>query len=144
MLDWISRILLTVIILMTGMLVVTASTWLADGPIAGRRLIGHMIAGGGLVTVLPLFGLLFLHRAVVREQSTRLERFGYWAMILASLATIGSVFVCMLPILSSEQMRSSMGIHGYAGFAMVPGLLLLLIGRLHWRRMNSIRSSTPG
>ena len=44
----------------------------------------------------------------------------------------------------TEVMVQLMTLHGYAGFAMVGALLLLLIGAWRWRSIQSTRASTPG
>ena len=142
--DWLFRILVGVITVVVATLTISALPTLADHHMEGQRLMIHMMAGGTLVFAVPAFALLFLGRAISPLRSGGLQRFGYWLLIVASLIAITSVLLCMLPLLSTEQMEQWMTLHGYAGFATVPALLLLVIGSVRWRRMQAIRSGTPG
>ncbi len=141
---WIDRILLLVVLAVVIVLSATAAAWLAGGRLQGSMLRLHMMASGVLVITLPLFALSSLWRNISRVDSGGLQKLGFWSLVVTGLATIATVFACMLPIPSTDQMHSLILLHGYAGFAMVPALALLLLGTSRWRRIQSTRSATPG
>lgn len=144
MTDWLIRIAFFGIALLVAVLLVTSlPEWRAEH-MSGQWLIVHMMAGGALVVATPLFGLIFLRRAISPLRSSWLQRCGFWLLLISAVLTISSVLLCMIPLLTTEQMRSWMTFHGYAGLAMVPALALLAIGGLRWRRIQSMRSATPG
>ena len=144
MIDWLNRILLIVISVVVATLTLTSLPTFFEEHMEGQRLMIHMMAGGTLVFALPLFGMLFLGRVISPTRSTGLQRLGFWLLIVGALVAITSVLLCMMPLLSTEQMERWMSVHGYAGLATVPGLLLLVIGGVRWRRMQATRSATPG
>ena len=131
---WIPRILLAVVAVLTLWLGATALPSLRATHLGGGALLQHMVASGGLVVVLPVYGVLALGRQLDRLRSGRLERAGFWALIGTGFVTIGTVFLCMLPIASTEMMDHLVRWHGYVGFVMVAALLLLLLGLLARRR----------
>ena len=97
-----------------------------------------------MVIALPLFVLVYLPRSISRFASGSLQRLGFWSLVVTGLVTTATVFACMLPVPSTDQMRQLIQLHGYAGFAMVPAVALLLVGASRWRRIQSTRSATPG
>ncbi|MCG8652811.1 MAG: hypothetical protein MI861_23430 [Pirellulales bacterium] len=141
---WIDRILLLALLVATGALSASAAPWLLGGHVEGRLLLVHMAASGALVITLPLFAISYLLRSMSRFRSGRLQRLGYWSLVLAGVITIATVFACMLPLAPTELMRELIRVHGYAGFAMVPALLLLIWGSVRWRRIQAMRSATEG
>lgn len=141
---WIDRILTGVVSLLVLVLVGSTIPWLSGGHLQGNALLLHMFASGAMVVVLPLLAFSAVWPNISRFKSGGLQRLGFWLLMLTGLATIATVFVCMLPIPSTEQMRELMRAHGYAGFAMLPALLLLIAGAARWRRIHSTRSATPG
>lgn len=144
MLTLIDRLLLLALSLVVVVLAVTAGPALWDAHLSGNRLMLHMAASGGFVVGTPLVALWFLGRVITRGQSTRLQRVGFWVTVSAAVVTISTVFLCMLPLPSTTQMQQLMEVHGYAGFAMVPAVALLVIGTRRARRIQSTRSATPG
>ena len=142
---WVDRIFLLVITILVAVLAGTALPGQLGGEhLGGLRLLAHMMASGALVFALPLFALYYLGRGISRFKSGGLQRLGFWTLILAGAVTITTMFLCMLPLPSTEQMHQLMLVHGYAGFTMVPALALLLLGAARWRRIQSTRSATPG
>jgi hypothetical protein len=141
---WMDRIFLVALIAIIFVLTVTALPVLDGGHLEGPMLLLHMMASGALVIVLPLFALFCLGRSISRFKSGGLQRLGYWSLVITGLLTIVTVFVCMLPLPSTETMHELIAIHGYAGFAMVPAVVLLVLGASRWRRIQSTRSATPG
>ena len=144
MIDWLNRILLVVILAAVSALTLTSLSTFFDEHMEGRRLMLHMTAGGVLVFAMPLFGMLYLSRAISPNRSAVLQRAGFWLLIVATLVSLTSVLLCMMPVLSTEQMQRWMTVHGYAGLVTLPALLLLVAGSIRWRRMQSTRSATPG
>jgi magnesium-transporting ATPase (P-type) len=142
--EWLIRVALAVIALAIAALTISSLPTLADHHMEGQRLMAHMFAGSVLVFAMPAFAILFLSRAIIPGRSAGLQRIGYWSLIVTSLIAIASVLLCMIPLLSTEQMVRWMTLHGYAGLATAPALLLLLVGSARWRRMKAMRSETPG
>jgi hypothetical protein len=140
---WIDRILLAAVTAAIVVLTATALPVLAGGHLEGLLLLGHMMASGLLVAALPLLALDFLVRNLSRFASGPWQRLGYWTLLLTGVVTIATIFACMLPIASTEQMHQLVGVHRYAGFAMVPAIVVLLVGVVR-RAKAATRSSTPG
>ena len=141
---WIDRLLLLGLLVIVVASVATAYPVFLGDHLSGKLLFAHMMASGGLVFALPVLGLWWIFRCNNPAASTRTQRLGYWLMLLTGLLTIVSMFLCMLPIPSTEQMEQLITLHGYAGLAMVPALVVLVIGFLRWRRIQLTRSATPG
>ncbi len=140
----IDRILPLGLVILIVAATATAIPVFTDGHVGGLMLLAHMMASSGLVFVMPIFALLWLVRCVDRNASSGLQRIGFWLLIVTGLLTIVTVFACMLPYPSTEQMEKLITLHGYAGFAMVPALVVLLVGIARWRRSQVTRSATPG
>ncbi|TWU27073.1 hypothetical protein Pla52o_09320 [Novipirellula galeiformis] len=138
------RICLLVTVVCTAVLAVTALPSLTGGHLSGKALIVHMMASGGVVTALPILGILMIGQAIGTQQSNTLLQLGFWLTLVTGLLSIASVFMCMLPMASTLTMHTLVEIHGYTGFAMVPAVTLLTLGMIRCRRMHSIRSTTPG
>ena len=141
---WVDRLLLIALTLFVVLLTLTALPSLFYGHLGGTMLLAHMLVSGAFVFLLPVFALLWTWRHISRFTSGTMQRIGFWAVIFTGFLTIATVFVCMLPYPSTDQMRQLIHWHGYAGFAIVPALALLLWGTLRWRRMEEIRSETLG
>jgi len=141
---WIERIFLIAITAIIAVLTLTALPVLQEGHLGGALLLLHMMASGALVIVLPLFALIYIGRSISRFNSGGLQRLGFWSLVVTGLLTIATVFACMLPVPSTDQMHQLIQLHRYAGFAMVPAVALLLVGTSRWRRIQSTRSATPG
>lgn len=142
--DAVTRILFLMILVVVAVLTVTSLPTLADEHMAGQRLMIHMMAGGSLVVAMPLFALLFLRRVLSPYRSDRIQRVGFWVLLVAATVSILCVLLSMMPLLSTEAMQTSMSVHGYAGFVAAAALVLLVVGSLRWRNMQSMRSTTPG
>jgi flagellar biogenesis protein FliO len=127
-----------------GLAAITAFEGIIFPAEGGARRLFHMYASGALVFVLPLFALYWLFRCLNSAASGGVQRLGFWLLIITGTLTIATVFVCMLPVPSTEQMEQLIELHGYAGFAMVPALLLVVIGEYLYRRIQATRSATPG
>ena len=140
----IERILLIGIAAVTAILTLTAIPVLAGGHLEGSLLLIHMMASGALVIGLPILALWQVGGSISRHRSGVMQRWGFWLLMLTGVITIASIFACMLPVPPTEQMRVLLDVHGYAGFAMVPALVLLFAGTSRWRRIQSTRSATPG
>ncbi len=118
------------ILVVVLILAATAIPAVFGGELHGVVLLAHMGASGALVVLLPVMTLLFFMRAVTTVEEPSLFRFGYWLTVIAGFATVATVFYCMLPILSTSQMRQVMFWHGVAGFALVAGSALF--GLIVW------------
>lgn len=141
---WIDRIFMVALVAIIFVLTVTALPVLGGGHLGGPTLLLHMMASGALVIILPLFALFFVLRCISRLKSGGLQRLGFWLLLISGLLTIATVFLCMLPLPSTETMHQLISVHGYAGFAMVPAVVVFVLGASRWRRIQSMRSATPG
>mgnify|MGYP003662959601 CR=1 FL=1 len=135
---------LITILLVVLLLTATAVPSLQGQPLGGIALLVHMMASGVLVFALPIYGIVFLWRHIDVRVASAMQRTGFWLVLVTGLATTATVFACMLPIASTETMHELIRWHGYAGFAMVPAVALLVWGVSRSRRIKSIRSATPG
>ena len=126
---WIDRILLAALILVVAALAVTSLPSLGGETLLGRSLLAHMMASGFLVIGLPIFAIAFLRHFSARQPTSGLQNWGVLATIATGLLAIVTVFLCMLPIPSTHQMHVLMSAHGWAGFAMIPAIIVLLLGR---------------
>lgn len=142
--QWIDRLFLVGIAGIVAVLAATALPALTGGHLGGNMLMLHMMASGAMVFGLPVLAIYFLPRYISGRESNSMQRTGYWLLIFTGLIAIATMFACMLPIPSTDQMHKLITLHGYAGFATVPAVALLLLGAWRWRRIQSMRSATPG
>ncbi|TWT78980.1 hypothetical protein CA13_03770 [Planctomycetes bacterium CA13] len=142
------RICLLGLVASVAVLTLTALPVLWGSHLMGNTLLVHMMASGVLVFVLPALAVLWLMRTFCIGEAvgsaSQLENIGFWATVVTGLLAIVTVFVCMLPVASTESMHLLVSIHAYAGFAMVPAVLLFIFGAIRLRRTKSMRSTTPG
>ncbi|TWT92618.1 hypothetical protein [Neorhodopirellula pilleata] len=94
-------------------------TWF-DGHLGGYRLLGHMMASGVIVVALPLYAILrWTDRLTAPAQRLvklrRAEPIVFWGMVLFGFLTIGTMFVCMMPLASTLTMRALVDLHGWLG-----------------------------
>lgn len=137
---WIDRSLLAALLVVVAGLAVTASGTLVGEPLGGETLLAHMMFSGVLVVGLPVFAVVFLRHLTKTTGSSSLQACGYLATVAAGMATIATVFCCMLPIPSTDQMHALMAFHGWFGFAMIPAVGVLLIGTRLTRSTSRHRS----
>jgi hypothetical protein len=141
---WIMRMLVIVITVAVGILALTALPFWVDEHMEGQRLKNHMLASGALVVGLPLLAIFGMPGASRQAASVAVHQLGYWLLILTGLVTMTTMFLCMLQVPSTEQMHQLIEVHGYAGFATVPAVVLLIVGMVRSRRIQATRSATPG
>ena len=137
---WIDRFLILALIIVVAVLTVTSLPSLGGETLDGQTLLAHMMASGFLVIGLPIFAIVFLRYFSTGQRTSALQRLGYLGTVLAGLLTIVTVFLCMLPIPSTHEMHSLMALHGWAGFAMIPAIVLLLVGLRITRSASHPRS----
>ena len=125
---WIDRFLLFSLVVVVTALTVTSLPSLGGETLGGQTLMAHMMASGLLVFGLPVFAIAFLRHFSAKKHTAGLQQLGYLATVATGLLTIATVFLCMLPIPSTHQMHALMSAHGWAGFAMIPAILVLLWG----------------
>lgn len=125
---WIDRILLIALIAVVIALTVTSLPALGGQALQGQTLLAHMVLSGILVVGLPVFAIAFLRHFSANQSISAWQNLGYLATVLTGLLTITTVFLCMLPIPSTDQMHQLMSAHGWTGFAMIPAIAVLLVG----------------
>ena len=142
MTTWLDRLLTIALVIVVGSAAATALPAVTDGDVLrGRLLRAHMVAGGALVIGLPIVALWFLRRAVGGGAFHALGCFGYWTVMASGWVTIASVYVCMVPVASTDQMHELVELHGAAGWAMSVAVLALLAGAFQESRPR--RQSPP-
>jgi hypothetical protein len=112
-----------------GVLTITALPSLGGGDVHGRWLLAHMMASGSLVFLLPAFGFFGLARLVRTKAWTKVRAAAFWMALLCGFLTIGTMFVGMMPIASTEQMHGLITSHGIIGYAMTLSVVLFLLSR---------------
>lgn len=117
------------IIVVVTVLTITSLPTLWGEPLHGKLLLGHMGASGALVFLLPLFGILQLVGMMQQRSLKGFEWLGFWALIATGFLTIATVFVCMLPLPSTDQMHTLILWHAIAGFAMSIAAIWWLLAR---------------
>jgi cytochrome bd-type quinol oxidase subunit 2 len=125
----IERLVIAATIAVIGVLTVTALPSLRGGDLHGRWLLVHMMASGALVFLLPVFGFLGLARLVRTKAWTRIRAAAFWLALLCGFLTIGTMFVGMMPIASTEQMHSLITGHGIIGYGLSVSIVLFLMSR---------------
>lgn len=149
MVDWFnrSRVLLSlirnvsllVLALATGVSFATALPTLWGGHLGGATLRFHMMASGAVVTMLPVYAVVRLLQRNRGAQGSMLEISVFRALLVMGVATIATMFVCMLPIASTDTMHELVELHGWFGF-----VLAALVALSVWIavKMRAERSSS--
>ncbi len=137
---WLDRILIVALVSVVAVLSATAVPSLGGGTLGGQALLAHMMASGVLVFGLPIFALAFLRYFAGKVPTAATQKLGYLATVISGLIAIVTVFACMLPIPSTHEMHQLMSIHGWAGFAMIPSIAVMLIGLRATRSASHPRS----
>ena len=137
---WIDRLLLVALLAAILALVVTSLPSLSGETLDGTMLLAHMMASGTLIFGLPILAIVFLRHFSARRPTSAVQSLGYWLTIVAGIITIATVFLCMLPVPSTEQMHELMSIHAWAGYAMIPAAAILIVGTRITRSASRPRS----
>lgn len=126
---WIDVGLLLALVVVTTITAITALPALGDhDAVRGDALRTHMLASGVLAVGLPILAIWFLGRGVGGSGFSVVGRVGYWTLLTTGWLTIASVYFCMVPVASTEQMDELIELHGYTGWAMCAATALLLLG----------------
>ncbi|KAA1261072.1 hypothetical protein LF1_36160 [Rubripirellula obstinata] len=130
MMLWIERALA---MLLVGLVVVltatTAVSWGGHG-MSGLPLLIHMGASGALVFTLPVYAIIGLIGFSRRHLRASMYNIGFWGSVAFGLPTIATVFLCMLPIASTDTMHQLVSWHAWAGYALTIAAVVLVIGLL--------------
>lgn len=130
MMKFIDRFLTLALVVVVIVLTVTAMPSLAGEPLHGRILMAHMAASGAMVFLLPAYAIIGLIRMSQNAASSTLRTIGFWGLVATGLLTIATVFACMLPIASTDQMHSLILLHGLAGYATAVAAIVMIVGML--------------
>ncbi|MCD0459319.1 hypothetical protein [Roseiconus lacunae] len=125
---WVDRFLIGCLVLVVAILTATSAPAVLGRPFGGTMLLTHMMASGALVFGLPVFAFAMIRHFLPQHPIARSHAAGFLLTVMAGLLTIASVFACMLPIPSTDQMHRLMQVHKIAGLTMTPAIVLLLIG----------------
>ncbi|MGB7323367.1 MAG: hypothetical protein WBD31_00745 [Rubripirellula sp.] len=109
---------LIAIVVATIVLVVTALPTLVGGHLADTRLLTHMMASGVVVTLLPVYAIARLMPSSRGLLDSPVQRAALRCLLLSGLLTIATMFLCMLPIASTDTMKTLISLHGWAGYAL--------------------------
>ena len=142
--SWINGLILATMAVLITVLTVTGLPAVSGSHLQGSSLRLHMLASGVFVVGLPVLAIGFLVQRIAQGSSSAVQQIGFWSLVVGGLVTMVTMFLCMIPVAPTDQMRQLITIHGYAGFATVPAVLLLIAGTLRWRRIQATRSATPG
>ncbi|QDT02795.1 hypothetical protein K227x_11730 [Rubripirellula lacrimiformis] len=113
-----NRILALALLVIVVVLTLTALPSLGGHPLGAEVLLAHMAASGAMVFVLPAYAVVGLIGMAQHPSSNRLRSFGFWGLVVTGLLTIATVFVCMLPFPSTDQMHQLIFWHSLAGYSM--------------------------
>ncbi|KLU01792.1 putative transmembrane region and signal peptide protein [Rhodopirellula islandica] len=132
MLSLIRNVSLLVLVIATAALVATALPTLWGGHLGGATLRFHMMASGAVVVLLPVYAItrLWMRRQPASESAFEMGAFR--TLLIFGVATIATMFVCMLPIASTDVMHDLVELHGWAGFAMAAAIALVVYATF-WR-----------
>ncbi|MDA8743819.1 hypothetical protein N9N28_04210 [Rubripirellula amarantea] len=134
---WIDRVLTAGLLVIIALLTITAIPVIGGGHLEGRWLLAHMMASGAMVFVLPAFGITGLVRAVRSERFPKIRRAAFWIILVAGFFTIATVFLCMLPLPSTDQMHQLIFWHAFAGFVTTASAILFTLGLVMSRRTET-------
>lgn len=127
MMIWISRLLTCVVLGVVALLTLSALPSLSGDELSGKVLIAHMSLSGVLVVFLPIFAIVILSTKKLSREKRLIRGIGFWGLVGTGLLTIATVFLCMLPVASTEEMHKLILWHGRFGYAMaLLGILFLL------------------
>jgi hypothetical protein len=131
----IRNVSLLVLVIATGALVATALPTLWGGHLGGAALRFHMMASGAVVVLLPVYAIarLLLRRQPASESA--LEMGAFRTLLIFGVATIATMFLCMLPVASTDVMHDLVELHGWAGFAMAAAIALVVYAT--WARRKA-------
>ncbi|MEM9587962.1 MAG: hypothetical protein AAGA03_11840 [Planctomycetota bacterium] len=102
-------------------------TW--ETHLQGGWLMAHMMSSGLMVVALPLFAIARLLPAIERQGQAALHRFAFWCVVVLGTLTIATMFACMLPIASTEELSRLISLHGLVGIATSIATLVVLVSR---------------
>lgn len=109
-------------------------TWVG-GHLAGNRLLGHMMASGVVVVLLPLYGFLRWNGWLHAPPRSWAVTIAFWMFVGTGFLTIASMFACMLPLPSTSAMRELIDLHGWLGSTMV--VAAVFNGWFHFRHRQA-------
>lgn len=109
-------------------LTLTAATSWGGHAMGGFPLLIHMGVSGAMVFALPIFAIVGLMGLSRRDASSKTYKLGFWGLVTFGMLTIVTVFLCMLPIPSTDQMHQLVSWHGWAGYAMAVAAAILMFG----------------
>ena len=143
MITWIDRLLITALLVIVAILTITSLPVIAGGHLGGKWLLAHMMASGAMVFALPAFGIAGMIRMLKKVQVSVLRKLGFWCLLVTGFFTIATVFFCMLPIPSTEQMHGLIFWHGVAGFATTAAAVVFLLGLVPSMAKSAKSPTTP-
>ncbi|MAP07306.1 MAG: hypothetical protein CMM00_00265 [Rhodopirellula sp.] len=122
MLSLIRNVSLLVLVIATGALVATALPTLWGGHLGGATLRFHMMASGAVVVLLPVYAIARLLMRRLPATESVMEMGAFRTLLIFGIATIATMFVCMLPVASTDTMHELVELHGWAGLAMAAAI----------------------
>jgi hypothetical protein len=127
---WIAWLMYGAFLATVGVLAVTSLQAVLSGQaLSGYALMGHVSAAGAFTFLLVAVAWLFLPAADIdgdfqREHRWWFARWSSWLLILSALATAGTMFLSMLPLLDTAGLHQVLSVHRFAGLATVAAAVL--------------------
>lgn len=116
--------------------ILLATAW-GGGPLHGNTLMLHMMVSGAMVFALPLFAIVWLPRILDYKHRAWVLRAGFWGVVASGFITIATMFVSMLPLAATGDLKRLISLHGYAGFVSVAAAVLFAVGWILSRKNSS-------
>lgn len=129
---WFSLLVYLIFLLVVGVLAVTSfgSIWQV-GHMSHYALLSHVAAAGAFTFLLLVIAVLFLPRGTeegdrtfTADQAWWLGRWSAWLLVASGLATAGTMFLSMLPVLDTAGLLEVAELHRYAGLTTVAAAIL--------------------
>lgn len=130
---------LTLLALMIGIAVLVGTslpTWWGEH-LLGNRLLIHMMGSGVVVVTLPLYGFLRWSRWLAGKERKHGEPTAFWLMMVTGFFTIATMFASMLPLPSTDMLRTLSELHGWVGYALALAAIWTLVALLS-RKSSSV------
>jgi hypothetical protein len=135
---WLSRLLYTVFLLSVAVLATTSfGSIKSAGHMEHYALLAHITVAGAFVFLLLAVAITHLPRGPATKSNWWWEKWSVWGLVVSGMLVSSTMFLSMVPVLSTSELLQAVEIHRFAGLATVSFTVLhffsLIVGRLGWR-----------